>query len=127
MRALLRHLGHTDRSLTRGNAKGNQTQFTDNENYNMSNALSYNISYRTPLLQPVFQCAHALHCCATHGPGVEDLKGDSSRIKKKARHKKLQQNLKDWSVAEFCCQFHQLRALMDEDVFGDLLWDEPTH
>ena len=45
--------------------------------------------------QPVFECAHALHCYAIHGPHTEDLKGDSTRVQKKARHKKLQQRLGD--------------------------------
>ena len=49
----------------------------------------------TPLLQPVFQRAHALRCCATHGPHAEDLKGDSTHVEKKARRKKLQQRLGD--------------------------------
>ena len=49
----------------------------------------------TPLLQPLFQCSHALHCCGTHGPCAEDVKGDSIRIEKKVRCKKLQQRLGD--------------------------------
>ena len=38
-----------------------------------------------------------MHCasCAMHGPYAEDLKGDSTRIEEKARHKKLQQRLGD--------------------------------
>ena len=49
--------------------------------------------------QPVFQRAHALRCCATHGPCMEDLKGDSTRVEKEARHKKLQQRLGDSPAA----------------------------
>ena len=49
--------------------------------------------------KPVFQRAHALRCCATHGPRAEDLKGDSTRVEKKARHKKLQQRLGDLPAA----------------------------
>ena len=49
-----------------------------------------------PLLQPIFQCSHALHYCATHGPRVEDVRGEEIRIEKEARHKKFQQRLEDF-------------------------------
>ena len=52
-------------------------------------------------------------------------KGDGARVEKGTKRQKLQQMLGDASVALLFAASPLSMALMDEDMFSDLLHDEP--
>ena len=52
-------------------------------------------------------------------------KGDGVGVEKEAKRQKLQQTLVDSSAALLSAASPLLMASMDEDMFGDLLCDEP--
>ena len=52
-------------------------------------------------------------------------KGNWTSIEKEAKCQKVQQTLGNLLAALLCIASPLLIASMDEDIFGDLLWDEP--
>ena len=55
---------------------------------------------------------------------TEDGKGDETRIGKEMKRQNLQQTVGDSSVALLAIASPLLIAHIDENVFGDLQWDE---
>ena len=72
------------------------------------------------------QHTHGLHFYATHGPRMEDEKGGTGLgLRRVRKRQKLQQTLGDSSATLLSAASPLLMASMDEDMFGDLLRDEP--
>ena len=75
--------------------------------------------------KPVLQYAHTLRDCTTNGPCIEDEKGILLEFR---RRQSVRSFSKHWEVRQlhYCLQLHTtFDATMDEDMFNDLLRDEP--
>ena len=69
-----------------------------------------------------------MHCATVQhrGRARKTRKGGGAGVEKEAKRQKLQRTLGDSSAALFFVASPLLMAPTDEDMLGDLLWDEPS-